>query len=42
MQKLALPGLNSITWKLNNIAVRTRCSPESLRLGLRPDGWYNV
>lgn len=42
MRKLELPGLDSITWKLNNIAVRTRCSPESLRLGLRPDGWYNV
>eukprot|EP00703_Trepomonas_sp_PC1_P005197 JAP91409.1 Ring finger domain-containing protein [Trepomonas sp. PC1] len=37
-----LPGLETITWKLNNVAVRTRCSPESIRLGLKADGWFNV
>ncbi|CAL6077656.1 Ribonuclease [Hexamita inflata] len=37
-----LPGLDAITWKLNNIAVRTRCSPESIRLGLKAEGWFNV
>ncbi|GIQ86565.1 hypothetical protein KIPB_008442 [Kipferlia bialata] len=29
-------------WRVQNIAVPTRCSPESIRLGLRPTGWVNV
>ncbi|ESU36209.1 Putative RING-finger domain protein [Giardia duodenalis] len=29
-------------WKIKNVAIRTKCSPESIRLGLRPDGWFNI
>eukprot|EP00768_Dysnectes_brevis_P007241 gnl/Dysnectes_brevis/6047_a9091_431.p1 GENE.gnl/Dysnectes_brevis/6047_a9091_431~~gnl/Dysnectes_brevis/6047_a9091_431.p1 ORF type:complete len:269 (-),score=74.27 gnl/Dysnectes_brevis/6047_a9091_431:53-784(-) len=29
-------------WRITNVAVRTRASPASLRLGLRADGWYNI
>lgn len=35
-------SLKGITWRVRNLAVRTRCSPESIRLGLKPEGWYNI
>ncbi|TNJ30642.1 Ribonuclease [Giardia muris] len=41
--KIDITGpLAACVWKVKNIAVRTKCSPESIRLGLRPDGWFNV
>ncbi|KAH0573331.1 Ribonuclease [Spironucleus salmonicida] len=37
-----LANLSNCTWKVQNIAVRTKCSPESVRLGMKPEGWFNV
>lgn len=36
-----LSPFKSVLWRINNVAVRTKASPESIRLGLRQTGWIN-